>query len=77
MWARERARLLAVARGAAPADRYVRGGLLLSVYTLLFMTADFLPSVRPTADGVWDVKRRRILRRADAARGADARNAGG
>ena len=33
MWARERARLLAVARGAAPADRYVRGGLLLSVYT--------------------------------------------
>ena len=33
MWARERARLLAVARGVAPADRYVRGGLLLSVYT--------------------------------------------
>jgi adenine deaminase len=33
MWARERARLLAVARGTAPADRYVRGGLLLSVYT--------------------------------------------
>ena len=33
MWAREWARLLAVARGAAPADRYVRGGLLLSVYT--------------------------------------------
>ena len=33
MWGRERARLLAVARGAAPADRYVRGGLLLSVYT--------------------------------------------
>ena len=30
--------------------------------TLLFMTADFLPSVRLTADGVWDVKRRRILR---------------
>jgi hypothetical protein len=26
------------------------------------MTADFLPSVRLTADGVWDVKRRRILR---------------
>ena len=33
MWARERARLLAVARGEAPADRYVRGGLLLNVYT--------------------------------------------
>ena len=32
MWARERARLLAVARGAAPADRML-GGLLLSVYT--------------------------------------------
>ena len=32
------------------------------LYTLLFMTADFLPSVRLTADGVWDVKRRRILR---------------
>ena len=32
------------------------------IYTLLFMTADFLPSVRLTADGVWDVKRRRILR---------------
>jgi hypothetical protein len=63
MWARERARLRAVARGAAPADRYVRGGLLLSVYTgEIFMTADFLPSVRLTVDGVWDVKRRRILR---------------
>src|SRR6185295_11049840 len=32
------------------------------IYTLLFMTADFLPSVRLTADGVWDVRRRRILR---------------
>jgi adenine deaminase len=32
------------------------------IYTLLFMTADFLPPVRLTADGVWDVKRRRILR---------------
>jgi adenine deaminase len=33
MWARERAALTAVARGAGPADRYVRGGLLLNVYT--------------------------------------------
>jgi len=33
MWARERARLVAVARGDAEADRYVRGGLLLNVYT--------------------------------------------
>src|SRR5262245_54265686 len=32
-WARERAGLAAVARGDAPADRYVRGGLLLNVYT--------------------------------------------
>src|SRR3990172_2844268 len=32
MWARERARLAAVARGGAAADRYVRGGLLLHVY---------------------------------------------
>ena len=31
------------------------------IYTLLFMSADFLPSVRLTADGVWDVKRRRLL----------------
>lgn len=33
MWARTRARLVAVARGEAAADRYVRGGLLLNVYT--------------------------------------------
>lgn len=33
MRARERARLVAVARGEAAADRYVRGGLLLNVYT--------------------------------------------
>lgn len=33
MWARERATLTAVARGARSADRYVRGGLLLNVYT--------------------------------------------
>ena len=32
-WARERARLIAVARGARAADRYVRGGVLLNVYT--------------------------------------------
>jgi adenine deaminase len=32
-WARERARLTAVARGARAADRYVQGGLLLNVYT--------------------------------------------
>ncbi|HYB42814.1 MAG TPA: adenine deaminase C-terminal domain-containing protein [Candidatus Methylomirabilis sp.] len=33
MWARERIELVAVSRGARPADRYVRGGLLLNVYT--------------------------------------------
>lgn len=33
MWARERARLAAVARGQSTADRYIRGGLLLNVYT--------------------------------------------
>ena len=31
--AAERKRLIAVARGAAPADLYVRGGTLLNVYT--------------------------------------------
>jgi adenine deaminase len=74
-WARERAALAAVARGEGPADRYVRGGHLLSlllearghpfhaaVYTFLFLSADFLPAVRLTALGVWDVKRGRILR---------------
>lgn len=33
MWAQERAALVAVARGDAVADRVVRGGLLLNVYT--------------------------------------------
>lgn len=33
MWARERARLSAVARADVTADRYIRGGLLLNVYT--------------------------------------------
>jgi adenine deaminase len=33
MWARERGRLAAVARGVRAADLYVRGGLLLNVYT--------------------------------------------
>jgi adenine deaminase len=33
MWASERAGLAAVARAAAKADRYIRGGLLLNVYT--------------------------------------------
>jgi adenine deaminase len=32
------------------------------MYSLLFLSADFLPAVRLTADGVWDVKRRRVLR---------------
>ena len=32
-WARERRALAAVARGEVPADRYVRGGLLLNIYT--------------------------------------------
>jgi adenine deaminase len=31
------------------------------VFTMLFMTADFLPSVRLTSLGVWDVKRGRVL----------------
>ena len=33
MWAKERRALVAVAQGRAPAHRYVRGGLLLNVYT--------------------------------------------
>ena len=32
------------------------------VFTLLFLTADFLPSVRLSARGVWDVKRARVIR---------------
>src|SRR3990172_12642089 len=32
-WARERRALAAVARGDAPADRYIRDGTLLNVYT--------------------------------------------
>lgn len=31
------------------------------LFTLFFMVADFLPAVRLSAQGVWDVKRRRIL----------------
>jgi len=111
--------LTAVARGAVPADRYVRGGTLLNVYTgelypanvairgeriayvgtrddmvgpttdvldagghvlvpgplfsLFFLAADFLPAVRLTPRGVWDVKRGRVLlpsRRRTAARRA-------
>lgn len=31
------------------------------LFTLLFMVADFLPEVRLTARGVWDVKRRMVL----------------
>lgn len=31
------------------------------LFTLLFMVADFLPEVRLTARGVWDVKRRMLL----------------
>ena len=31
-------------------------------YTMYFATADFLPSVRLTARGIWDVKRSRVLR---------------
>jgi adenine deaminase len=52
--ARERglAALLA-ARGHASHD---------PLYSLLFMTADFLPSARLTALGVWDVRRGRVLR---------------
>jgi adenine deaminase len=31
------------------------------LFTLFFLTADFLPAVRLTARGVWDVKRSRVL----------------
>jgi adenine deaminase len=31
-------------------------------YTLYFSTADFLPAVRLSARGIWDVKRNRVLR---------------
>jgi len=31
------------------------------LFTLLFMAADFLPAVRLTALGVWDVKRARVI----------------
>jgi adenine deaminase len=135
----QRRMLTAVARGAVPADRYVRGGTLLNVYTgelypanvairgariayvgtrddmvgpttdvldagghvlvpgyitlraalvargyphheplfsLFFRAADFLPAVRLTPRGVWDVKRGRVLlpsRRRTAARRASRR----
>jgi adenine deaminase len=32
------------------------------LFSLFFLTADFLPAVRLTALGVWDVKRARVLR---------------
>jgi adenine deaminase len=32
------------------------------LFTLMFLTADFLPSVRLSSRGVWDVKRGRVLR---------------
>ena len=32
------------------------------LFTLMFMTADFLPAVRLSSRGVWDVKRGRLLR---------------
>ncbi len=31
------------------------------IYTMLFLSADFLPSARLSSLGVWDVKRRRVL----------------
>ena len=31
------------------------------LFTLFFMAADFLPAVRLTPRGVWDVKRARVL----------------
>jgi adenine deaminase len=31
------------------------------LFTLFFLAADFLPSVRLTPRGVWDVKRGRVL----------------
>ena len=107
---RDQRRLLtAVARGAVPADRHVRGGTLANVairgeriayvgtrgdmvgpttdvldagghvlvheplFSLFFLAADFLPAVRLTPRGVWDVKRGRVLlpsRRRTAARRA-------
>ena len=32
------------------------------IFTLYFMVADFLPAVRLSSRGVWDVKRGRVLR---------------
>lgn len=51
--AERRLRALLVARGYLWHD---------PVFTLLFLTADFLPSVRLSARGVWDVRRGRVLR---------------
>jgi len=31
------------------------------IFTMLFMAADFLPAVRLTSVGVWDVRRRRVV----------------
>jgi hypothetical protein len=45
-------------------------------YTLLFLTADFLPSVRLTEDGVWTSSDGASCARADAARGAIPRVVG-
>ena len=33
------------------------------LFTLYFMVADFLPSVRLSSRGVWDVRRGRVIRR--------------
>jgi adenine deaminase len=38
------------------------------LFTFLFLTADFLPEVRLTARGVWDVKRRKVLAPSNALR---------
>jgi len=49
----EELKALLVARGYAFHD---------PLFTLYFMVADFLPSVRLSACGVWDVKRARIIK---------------
>ena len=53
---------------AATAEQGLRGALVARgyphhdpVFTLLFLTADFLPAIRLTPRGVWDVKASRIL----------------
>jgi adenine deaminase len=47
------------------------------LFTLLFLTADFLPEVRLTARGVWDVRGRRVLVPSRPLPGGARRRSGG